>query len=553
MLPEVPLSLSGEYSWIGGWGVRFVNGKAQGGTTASSKLFDRITSTGEYSLEVWVAPANVSQEEAWVFGYAGGPESSNVVLRQSLYNYEAFNRSTVTDDNNGGEPALVTDDDAQLAQASLQHVVVTFDPVAGRRIYVNGEFTGDVDPLGGGLLNNWSESFAVVLGNSTANSNPWSGNLRMAAVHNRALTESQVRQNFEVGVGQKFFLMFSVAELLDEEGVCHEMSQGERTNYCYVVFEVSQFDSSSYLFNEPFFANINSAGGDLDFDLSGIRLGINGRLAAIGQGFTNVSQRVSTQGPAQLALSPQGTIIPLENGSEQDVFFLAFDQLAAGQGQADDGDLLAYQAVLSGAPAADIGMRTFDEINASLSALTGVPTASPAVSPVTGKTVAETFAAVRRALPAVADFNAFQSSHQMAATQLTAAYCDALVQDPQRRAAIFPASFDFSRPVADAGINWRSQVVEPLVDRAINRDVLAPADRARVVDEVVLLITDDRDLKPYVFLNGAWVSDPNPAAHDKRDGLIYCRNDAPCPPSRTAEVVKAACTAVMGSALVLLQ
>ena len=304
-------------------------------------------------MSAWVAPANVSQEEAWIFGYAGGPDSRNFLLRQSLYNYEAFNRSTVTDDNSAGEPALTTDDDAQLAQASLQHVVVTYDPVEGRRIYVNGEFSGDVDSAGGGLLNNWSEAFAVVLGNTTANTNPWAGNLRMAAVHNRALTPSQILQNFEVGVGQKFFLLFSVAEALDQEGVCHEMDQGERTNYCYVVFEVSQFDGGSYLFNEPFFANINPAGGDVDFDLRGIRLGINGKLARIGQGFTNVSARVSAQGPTQLPLSTQGSIIPLENGSEQDVFFLAFDQVAGEQGAADDGSSQSFQSLLTGEDSAE--------------------------------------------------------------------------------------------------------------------------------------------------------------------------------------------------------
>jgi hypothetical protein len=67
------------------------------------------------------------------------------------------------------------------------------------------------------------------------------------------------------------------------------------------------------------------------------------------------------------------------------------------------------------------------------------------------------------------------------------------------------------------------------------------------------LITDDRDLKPYVILNGTYVSDPNPAVHNKRDGLMYCLNNATCPPSRTADVVKAACTTVLGSAAVLLQ
>lgn len=556
VLPEIPLTLSGEYSWLGGWGVRFVDGKAQGGVSGSGKLFKLITGTGEYSIEAWVAPGNVSQEEAWIMGYVGGPESRNMLLRQSLYNYEAFNRSSVTDDNNAGKPALSTDDDAELAQATLQHVVVTYDPVNGRRIYVNGELGGDSDPVGGGLLNSWSEAFAVVLGNTTANTNPWAGSMRMVAVHNSALSAEQVVQNFEVGVGLKYFLLFSVSEILDAVGVCHDMKQGKRTNYCYLVYEVSQFDESSYLFNEPFFANINPNGAESNIDLQGVRLGINGKLAQIGQAFTNVDMAVSGQfgNPVQ-TLAPIGTIIPLENGPDQDIFFLAFDAIGGQSGLRADGVPGSFSQTLTGAESSDVAVRTFDEINATLSVLTGIPVSSASVSDVTGKTVSETFNTVRRALPGIADFNAFMSSHQMAATQLAAAYCDALVQDVNRREAIFPAAgtFNFNTPVANSSIKWREHIVLPLVDRAINTGLMADPDRTRIVDEVELLITDKRDLKPYILVSGSYISNPDPASHNKRDGLIYCSNDAVCPDTRTAEVVKAACTAVFGSAVVLMQ
>jgi hypothetical protein len=214
-----------------------------------------------------------------------------------------------------------------------------------------------------------------------------------------------------------------------------------------------------------------------------------------------------------------------------------------------------FRETLAGNTSADVALRTFDEINASFSSLTGVPVASDRVSTVTGKTVAETYSNVRRALPGVEGFQAFMSSHQMAATQLAAAYCDGLVQDVSLRQQLFPAAsgFSFDAPVADPGIDWRNQVVSPLVDRAINTGLLGSAWRTRIIDEVELLITDNRDLKPYVLLNGSYVSDPDPAQHNKRDGLMYCANDAVCPESRTADVVKAACTAILGSGLVLLQ
>lgn len=554
--PEITLGLSGQYSWLSGWGIRLVDGKAQAGASSSAKLFERVSGSGEYSIEAWIAPATVAQQNAWIVGYAGGPQNHNMLLSQNLYNYQAFTRSSVTDDNNAGEPALQTRDDDEQAQATLQHVVVTYDPVNGRKIFVNGVSTGDVDPLGGGLLNSWNESFAIVLGNSTSNTNPWAGALRMVAIHNRALTDAQVAQNFDVGVGQKFFLMFSVAEILDEPGLCHSVDGNQRTNYCYVVFEVSQFDDASYFFDRPFFVNINPNGGSVNFELAGIHLGINGKLAGRGQAFGNVAASITTQasGVTQV-LSRVGTVIDLENGIDQDVFFIAFDQFEQAVGAGTPRSALPFQPRFSGQPAPEVGVRTFDQINASLSVLTGVPVASSSVSPVTGKTVGETFALIRRALPAVPDFGALSSSQLMAATQLSAAYCDALVQNVDMRERLFPAPplFDFTRPVDDPSINWREHVAAPLVDRAINTGLYNPADREAMLDEIELLITDDRDLKPYVNINGRWVSDPNPAAHNKRDGLIYCENDAPCPASRTADVVKAACTAVFGSAVVMLQ
>jgi hypothetical protein len=559
--PEIPLSLSGQYTWMASWGIRLTAGKAQGSVNGSAKLHELITGTGEYTIEAWVAPNNVSQENAWIVGYAGGPENRNLLLSQTLYNYEAYNRSTATEGNNAGSPSLATEDDDELAQATLQHVVVTFDPVVGRRLYVNGVDSGVTDESGGGLLNNWSEVYALVLGNDTGSGQPWAGAIRMVAIHNAALTNEQVAQNFEVGVGQEYFLMFSVSELIDGDsgdanGDCHTVeADGSRTNYCYIVFTVSQFDDASYHFESPFFANINPAGGRVDFDVRGIRVGVNGKLASVGQAFTNVDASTSSAlGEIGEPLVDIGTIVPLENGADQDIFFLAFDAAAGSSAPVDDGELKDYRAVYGGESAPDIGVRTFDEINTTYSALTGVPVASSTPSVVTGKTVSETYTAIRRALPSVEDFQGFMSSHHMAATQLASAYCDALVQDTALREQLFlPASFNFAVPVADPGIDWRDAIVAPLLDRAINEGLVAVADREAMLDELELLITDDRDLKPYILIDGEWVPNPDPATHDKRDGLIYCRNDATCPASRTGDVVKAVCTTVLGSAVVLAQ
>ena len=96
-------------TWVGGWGINIKSGgKAQGTTTASKKLSDRIKATGEYSIEVWAAPANVAQEDAYIVSYSGGVMSRNVTLAQRAYQYEALGRSSTTGAN--GAPALLTKD-----------------------------------------------------------------------------------------------------------------------------------------------------------------------------------------------------------------------------------------------------------------------------------------------------------------------------------------------------------------------------------------------------------------------------------------------------------
>ena len=88
---------------------------------------------------------------------------------------------------------------------------MTYDPVDGRRIYVNGIDTRDADPAAGGTLGDWDDTFALVLGNEPSGDRQWQGVLRMAAIHNRALTPTQVQQNFDAGVGEKFYLLFNVS------------------------------------------------------------------------------------------------------------------------------------------------------------------------------------------------------------------------------------------------------------------------------------------------------------------------------------------------------
>jgi hypothetical protein len=518
--PALNLSLNGNVKWVGGWGIQigpaytdtdtninYANGKAQGNTVYSKKLHDMIKITGEYSLEAWVVPANVSQEDARIISYSGSSEARNVTLGQSLYNYEVLQRSSTTDQNT----VFATADADQRLQASLQHVVVTFAPGQGRKIYVNGQFTGDSDPQTAGNLSDWDDSFALVLGNETDSNSLWQGTLRMVAIHNRALSDSQIQQNFEVGVGEKFFLLFSISHLID---ISDPNSADD-----FIIFQASQLDSYSYLFSEPYFISLNAQPELNNIPLKGLRLGINGKLAAVAQSFQTVDMVLDNSlynSASGQPISRLGTLIGIQKGAAEDEFFLSFEQIA------NHSNVIVEAMPSPSAPvdlpeAADIGLKTFDEVNASMSFMTGVPT--------TQADVQSTFEKVKQQLPSVEIIEGFLSAHQMAMTQLAIQYCDALVENSSLRAAFFPG-FDFNESANTAfDTHGRSLIIQPILNRFVGASLnTQPAD-ADIETELLALM----------------------------DKLDACADTSSCDTDRTKTIVKASCAAVLGSATTLIQ
>ncbi|WP_100658492.1 LamG domain-containing protein [Alteromonas flava] len=504
--PALDLTLSGSFNWVGGWGIQLLNGKAQGATTNSKKLHDLISATGEFAIEAWVAPANVTQEgPARIVSYSGGRDRRNFTIGQTLYNYDALVRTSNTDGN--GEPALSTADADEDLQAALQHVVVNYDGVNGRQIFVNGVFTDDLDGVTAGNLAEWDDSFAFVLGNEASGDVPWAGTLRLVAIHNRTLDPTQIERNFAAGVGQKFYLLFGIGDII---GVADT----------YVVFEASQFDSYSYLFSEPFVINTRDQQLAEDIPLEGMRIGVNGRESSGGQVYSplnTVVEAAAVDAETGYPLSRQGTIVAVEKGPEQDEFFLTFDRLGT----------QSYVRVPAPAPPiavpvdlpaqSDIGFRQFAEINASMATLTGVPAQHSSVR--------QTYTTLRQQLPSVTDISSFVASNQMAITQLAIRYCDVLVEEPQYRQAVFP-DIDFNAAPEQAfSASARTALTDPLLMRMLGTEIATQPDASDVGQELDTLI----------------------------DRLISCTQSNSCSASTTATVVKATCAAVLGSAAVTLQ
>ena len=515
--PAIDLNLSQEVTWYGGWGITMNGGIARGTTTASSKVHDIFQESGEFSIEAWVIPANVTQEMARIVSYSAGEQARNFTLQQTLYNYDFQLRTTETSLN--GDPALSTPDADEVLQATLQHVVATYDPIEGRKIYVNGDLVSQVDPIPGGTLIDWQDTFALVLGAETSGEGQFAGTIRMAALHRRALTQEQVTQNFDVGVGEKFFLLFDISEVLYPSDATMAQSS-------YILFEVAQFDSYAYLFDKPHFVTLDGS-TPTGIPLEGMRVAMNGVEAPVGQTYATMVQTLDGTQFQELGqpLSIQGAVLPLQKGPELDEFFLTFDRLAgASYNRPADPTLTVTET--DRPPASRIGLRTFDEINATFASVLGIDwTDYPNVD--------ITYQELRQSLPAVEDINTFLSSHQVAVAQLAIAYCDAFIgtngsPGPADSDPSFPAGF-FSAPAATSfSAANRGGFITPLVNRVMGTNIATQPAFADVNAELATIT--------------AAGGRPNNLAQRLLDGG-----------SDTRAIAKGVCAATLGNAATLIQ
>jgi hypothetical protein len=501
--PSADLTLTGHYQFDGSWGLIFLagGGKAQATVQASSKLNTLIQATGEFSIEAWVAPAVVATNLSDIVSYSGGDTLRNVTLAQTNQDYDFSLRSSNSTDLNG-MPMLKTPDAAMALQASLQHVVLTYDPINGRQIYVNGVNQKLTDPQKGGTISNWDSTFALVLGSEVSGDNAFQGEIKFLAIHSRALSSTQVMQNFNAGVGQRYYLLFNIS------GV-----PGVNVNEAYMMFTVSQYDNYSYLFYKPTFISLDSTAKPTSIPVSGMRIGINGTIPLVGQAYIPLNTTITAAAYSPTAgdiLSSVGTVIGLENGPLTDQFFLQFDTL----GTAHDVIVEAAPQPASltlGPPAADFGVRTFAQVNSTFSQLTGVPTSN--------SSVATTYQSVQQQLPAINTLEAYSAANQVGVAQLAVQYCNQVMLSSTLQAKLFPG-VNFSTLSLPSGA---SSITGPLTALAVGSANVTSAQGTAVQTELGNLVTT------------------------LCSGSLPCNNSA-----RVSAVTVGVCAAALGNANVLI-
>jgi hypothetical protein len=177
-------------SWISG-GLSINSATLIQSAGAATKVITASQSTNAITLEAWIDPLNSSQTGP-IATVSQQSNKQNVSLNQSGNRWNGRLRTT-----NTSQAGTALSSAAGTATLNLTHVVYTRDAAGSVRIYVNGVQSASTTLAGN--FSSWTSSYKLGLVNELASGSPWRGELYLVAIFNRALSASEVRQNWLAG------------------------------------------------------------------------------------------------------------------------------------------------------------------------------------------------------------------------------------------------------------------------------------------------------------------------------------------------------------------
>jgi len=147
----------------------------------------------EFSVEAWVAPALVAVDKSYMVSYSGG---------DTLRNSRWVKPTKTTISCCAARSPISRHDAAQ--DSGCGDAAPGFLAACGAHLR-SRERTPDLRqrrecersrPQKGGTISNWDNTFALVLGNEVSGDRSWQGLIKFVAIHSRAMSATQVMQNF---------------------------------------------------------------------------------------------------------------------------------------------------------------------------------------------------------------------------------------------------------------------------------------------------------------------------------------------------------------------
>ncbi len=194
---EPPLDLKIEIpsavKWEGGF-LRVDSATSITSLRPATKIIRAVKRSNEVTIEAWIKPANDQQKgPARIVSLSGNSSQRNFTFGQEREKYDLRLRTTETDRN--GLPS--TSAQADEIDKRLTHVIYARDAAGTIRVYLDGQPQSRKNVSGS--TSNWDNQFHLVLADEFGGGRPWLGEYHLVAIYSRALTASEVEQNFQAG------------------------------------------------------------------------------------------------------------------------------------------------------------------------------------------------------------------------------------------------------------------------------------------------------------------------------------------------------------------
>ncbi len=161
----------------------------------ATKVIEAVRQTRELTIEVWMKPLDLKQSgPARIVSLSGDTSQRNFTLGQDKGRLDVRLRTSSTDNN--GIPSTAGPENSLAT--TLTHVVFTRSAGGDASLYQDGKKIASSNVLGDFI--NWSNDFRLSIANEITGDRPWLGDLHLVALYKRALSKSEVNQNYAAGV-----------------------------------------------------------------------------------------------------------------------------------------------------------------------------------------------------------------------------------------------------------------------------------------------------------------------------------------------------------------
>lgn len=176
-------------TWVDGWGLTIDSPTRISSASSATKLYNALTATDAFSVEVIFTPDNLSQSgPARIVTYSANSTSRNFTVGQDSDAYIARVRTSSTTSN--GTPDVSSS--AVLGAGTQQHVIVSYD---GENVTLYRNGATDTTVARTGTLN-WDSAYRLAFGDELDGGRSWLGTLSRVAIYDRAFNTTQANNVF---------------------------------------------------------------------------------------------------------------------------------------------------------------------------------------------------------------------------------------------------------------------------------------------------------------------------------------------------------------------